>query len=175
MAAPRRVHALEDSHPALPGMACRPSRGPAAYAGSLDGGQAFANAKIGGLKETTVAHVVHFEFSVPNPEKAVEFYCGAFGWFATKRPDPVRYWQLRTSETDVGQGIPGGIVESRTGESRVSLTIQVESLEDACAKVTSLGGSFVTERRFVPGYGVHVLCRDPQGCFFALIEPLPGK
>ena len=122
-----------------------------------------------------MAHVVHFEFSVPNPEKAVEFYSDVFGWSAQKLPDPVRYWQLRTSEGPAQQGIPGGIVESKTGVPRVSITVQVESLEEACAKVTRHGGSLVTERRLVPGYGVHVLCKDPQGNFFALIEPLSAR
>jgi len=118
-----------------------------------------------------VAHVVHFELSVPDPEKAVAFYSEAFGWSAQKLPDPVRYWQVRTSGPEAPRGIPGGIVQSRTGEPRVSITIQVESLEEACAKVKGLGGTFITERQVVPGYGTHVLCKDPQGCYFALIEP----
>lgn len=118
-----------------------------------------------------MAHVVHFEFSVPNPEGAAEFYANAFGWTARKLPDPVRYWQLQTERRDGLQGIPGGIVESRSGVPRVSITIEVESLAEACARVTTLGGVLVTEPRAVPGFGVHVLCKDPQGLFFALIEP----
>lgn len=122
-----------------------------------------------------MAHVVHFELSVPNPEQAIAFYRGVFGWSASKLPDPVRYWQLRTSEASPQQGIPGGIVQSRTGESRVSVTVQVESMDEACAQVTRLGGSLITEPLPVPGYGVHVLCRDPQGCYFALLEPFAGQ
>ena len=119
-----------------------------------------------------MAHVVHFEFSVPDPEKAVAFYSDVFGWSAAKLPDPVRYWQLRTSEAPAWQGIPGGIVESKTGVPRVSITVQVESLEEVCAKISRHGGSLITERQHVPGYGLHVLCKDPQGIFFAVIQPL---
>jgi predicted enzyme related to lactoylglutathione lyase len=119
--------------------------------------------------------VVHFEFSVPNPELAVEFYSAVFGWSIQKLPDPIRYWQIRTSEGPAQQGIPGGIVQSKTGSPRVSVTIEVESLDEACAKVAGSGGTLITERQIVPGYGVHVLCRDPQGNFFALIEPLTAK
>ena len=119
-----------------------------------------------------MAHVVHFELSVPNPEQAAAFYREVFGWSASKLPDPVNYWQLKTSVMSAPQGIPGGIVESRSGESRVSITVQVESMDAACAQVTRFGGRLITERRRVPGYGVHVLCRDPQGCYFALLEPL---
>lgn len=118
-----------------------------------------------------MAHVVHFEMSVPNPEEAAAFYSAAFGWVAQKLPDPVRYWQLRTRSGAVQKGIPGGIVQSKTGAPRVSVTLQVDSLEESCAKVTRLGGSLVTERQPVPGYGIHVLCKDPQGNYFAMIEP----
>ena len=119
-----------------------------------------------------MAHVVHFEISVPNPEQAVEFYSDVFGWSAQKLPDPIQYWQLKPSITPANTGIPGGIIGSKSGLSRVSVTIQVESLDETCAKVTGMGGSIVTKRRPVPGYGTHVLCKDPQGLFFALIEPL---
>jgi predicted enzyme related to lactoylglutathione lyase len=127
------------------------------------------------VKETFVAHVVHFEISVPNPEQAVGFYSRVFGWSIQKLPDPVRYWQIRTCEAPSEQGIPGGIVQSKTGLPRVSVTVQVESLERACARVMSNGGSVITEQQIVPGFGVHVLCKDPQGNFFALIEPLSAK
>jgi Predicted enzyme related to lactoylglutathione lyase len=119
--------------------------------------------------------VVHFEFSVADPEHTVEFYAAVFGWTIQKLPDPVRYWQIRTSEDPTQQGIPGGIVQSKTGSPRVSVTVQVESLDEACAKVASNGGSLITDRQIVPGYGIHVLCRDPQGNFFAMIEPQAAK
>ena len=118
-----------------------------------------------------MGQVVHFELSVPRPEEAAAFYSAVFGWSAQKLPDPVKYWQLRPSTEGGARGIPGGIVQSKTGAARVSITVEVDSLEEAVAKVTRHGGVLVTEPRSVPGYGVHVLCRDPQGCFFALLEP----
>lgn len=119
-----------------------------------------------------MSRVVHFEFSVPNPQQAAAFYRSVFGWAIEKLPDPVRYWQIRTAESSTQPGIPGGIVESKTGASRVSITIEVPSLDEACAKVRSNGGRVITERQAVPGYGSHVLCQDPQGNFLAMIEPL---
>ena len=121
-----------------------------------------------------MSSVVHFEFSVPNPEQAVEFYSAVFGWSITKLPDPARYWQIRTAEAPAHRGIPGGIVQSKTGSPRVSVTIEVQSLDETCARVTSHGGRLVTERQVVPSYGVHVLCQDAQDNFFALIEPFAG-
>ena len=79
-----------------------------------------------------MAHVVHFEISVPSPEQAVKFYSGVFGWSAQKLPDPAQYWQLRPSVTRANAGIPGGIIGSKSGFSRVSVTIQVESLDETC-------------------------------------------
>jgi hypothetical protein len=119
-----------------------------------------------------MAHVVHFEMSVPAPEQAVDFYSRVFDWSIQKLPDPVKYWQIRTSEAPSQQGIPGGIVSSKTGSPRISITVQVESLEKTCTSVIGNGGSVITDPQIVPGYGVHVLCKDPQGNFFALIEPL---
>jgi predicted enzyme related to lactoylglutathione lyase len=116
--------------------------------------------------------VVHFEFSVPNPEAAAAFYSAVFGWSITKLPDPISYWQIRTAEAPSQRAIPGGIVQSKTGSPRVSVTIQVPSLSEACARVTAEGGSLITEPQTVPGHGVHVLCRDPQGNFIALLEPI---
>ena len=121
-----------------------------------------------------MSSVVHFEFSVPNPEEAAAFYGAVFGWSITKLPDPIRYWQIRTAEVPAQRAIPGGIVQSKTGSPRVSITIQVPSLSEACTRVTAQGGSLITEPQTIPGYGVHVLCRDPQGNFFALLEPAPA-
>ena len=119
-----------------------------------------------------MSSVVHFEFSVPNPEEAAAFYRAVFGWAITKLSDPIRYWQIRTAEAPAQRSIPGGIVQSKTGSPRVSLTIQVPSLSEACTRVTAQGGSLITEPQTILGYGVHVLCRDPQGNFFALLEPI---
>lgn len=119
-----------------------------------------------------MSSVVHFEFSVPHPEEAAAFYSAVFGWSITKLPDPIRYWQIQTAEAPAQGAIPGGIVQSKTGSPRVSVTIQVSSLREACARVTSQGGSLITDPQTIPGYGVHVLCRDPQGNFFALLEPV---
>ena len=91
-----------------------------------------------------MAHVVHFEISVPHPEQAVEFYSDVFGWPAQKLPDPIPYWQLRPSVTPEHTGIPGGMIGSVSDRSRVSITIQVESLDETCARVTGMGGSIVT-------------------------------
>ena len=119
-----------------------------------------------------MSSVVHFEFSVPNPEEAAAFYSAVFGWSITKLPDPIRYWQIRTAEPPAQRTIPGGIVQSKTGSPRVSVTIQVPSLSEACTRVTAEGGNLITEPQAIPGYGVHVLCRDPQGNFFALLETI---
>jgi predicted enzyme related to lactoylglutathione lyase len=82
-----------------------------------------------------MSSIVHFEFSVPNPEEAAAFYSAVFGWSITKLADPIRYWQIRTAEAPAQRAIPGGIVQSKTGAPRASVTIQVPSLSDACTRV----------------------------------------
>ena len=121
------------------------------------------------LKEVTLNPVVHFEISVPDPELAVTFYSTVFSWTIRKLSDPVRYWQVRASEEE--GAIPGGIVGSKTGVPRVAVTIQVQSVRATCDKIKEHGGSIVTQPQVVEGYGTHVLCKDPQGVFFAILEP----
>ncbi|WLT31006.1 VOC family protein [Geothrix sp. PMB-07] len=119
----------------------------------------------------SLPHVVHFEFTVPDPEQAGRFYAQVFGWSIQKLPDPVRYWQIKAAG-NAKEGITGGIVQSKSGAPRVSVTIQVESLDETCAKVLQEGGALVTERQAIPGFGLHILCKDPQGNFFALIQSM---
>ena len=57
-----------------------------------------------------MVHVVNFEFSAPDPEQAVAFYSKVFDWFINKLPDPIRYWQIKTSEEPDKERIGGGIL-----------------------------------------------------------------
>src|SRR4029453_10758100 len=103
-----------------------------------------------------MSRVVHFEFSVPDPEQTATFYRSVFGWAVQKLPEPARYWQIQTGNTPDQLSIPGGIVQSKSGSPRVSVTISVESLADACHKVTANGGRLITERQVFPGGGNNV-------------------
>src|SRR5262245_24625789 len=56
-----------------------------------------------------MARVVHFEVHAEDPQRAVRFYSGLFGWEFTKWEGPQDYWLIKTGPG--GQaGINGGMV-----------------------------------------------------------------
>ena len=46
----------------------------------------------GGARLRAMGRVVHFEIHADDPERAVKFYRGVFGWDVTKWDGPVDYW-----------------------------------------------------------------------------------
>ncbi|UCC76738.1 MAG: VOC family protein, partial [Anaerolineales bacterium] len=55
-----------------------------------------------------MGRVVHFEFNVPNPQRAAEFYQRVFGWKIEKWQGPLDYWLVMTGD-EAEPGIDGGI------------------------------------------------------------------
>ena len=56
-----------------------------------------------------MSRVVHFEIHAENPERALEFYGGLFGWKFTKWDGPMEYWLIGTGE---GTGVNGGLLRA---------------------------------------------------------------
>ena len=50
---------------------------------------------------------IHFEIPADNPERAIGFYKGVFGWNFQKWDGPMPYWMVLTGENT--PGIDGGI------------------------------------------------------------------
>ena len=72
--------------------------------------------------------VMHFDFSADNPERAIEFYKGVFGWEFSKWNGPADYW-LVTTGPEHQPGIDGGM-SRRTEQSVAANTIDVPSVDD---------------------------------------------
>src|SRR5690242_9793170 len=72
------------------------------------------------ISKTTMSRVIHFEIHADNPERAVGFYSGLFGWNFQKWDGPMPYW-LITTGPDSQPGINGGMVKRpcpASGESQ---------------------------------------------------------
>ena len=54
-----------------------------------------------------MGRVVHFEIHAENPQRAIAFYQGLFGWEITKWDGPMDYWMIRTGPKEQ-MGIDGG-------------------------------------------------------------------
>ncbi len=116
--------------------------------------------------------VVHFEFYVDDPERAVKFYEEVFGWKIVKWGGPVDYWLVTTGEEDQ-PGIDGAIARRTNGVTTYNI-IDVPSVDEFIEKIVEAGGKVVMPKQAVPGVGYSAYCADTDGHVFGLIESDPS-
>ncbi|NGQ96843.1 VOC family protein [Brevibacillus sp. SYP-B805] len=115
--------------------------------------------------------VLRFEFQVPNPEQAIQFYTNCFHWKFEKMVGH-DYWFITTGESDK-PGIDGGLMKSPDGGTRTTISIEVPSVDEYLNKVVENGGKVVVPKTAVPGMGYFAYCVDPQGLLFGVSEVNP--
>jgi hypothetical protein len=103
----------------------------------------------------------HFEIPVDDPDRAEKFYSTVFGWTFDRYPGAPQYYGMATTG-DSQPGINGALFERRGG-SGTSLTMSVDSIEDAAAKVEAAGGKIIQEKAAVPKMGWFATCEDTEG------------
>src|SRR4051812_39781146 len=101
--------------------------------------------------------VIHFEIHAENPERAVAFYRGLFGWEITNWGGPVEYWVIKTVEQGT-PGIDGGLRRRRDpapiGGGLVNAYVCTVGISDVDAdpqKAGELGGMVVVPKMPIPG------------------------
>jgi uncharacterized protein len=110
--------------------------------------------------------------SQPDPEAAVEFYSGLFGWeFEDVMPpgSPGKYFsaQRRGGAVAAVGSIPEGAPQMATWNTYV----WVDSADATAAKVREAGGSVVMEPFDVMSAGRMAVFADPEGAVFSVWEP----
>lgn len=109
--------------------------------------------------------------SQPDPEAAVAFYHGLFGWeFEDVMPpgSPSRYFVARIRGGDVaGVGSPP---EGAPARAVWNTYIWVQSADDTASRVRAAGGRVLVEPFGVTAAGRTALCADPEGAMFYLWE-----
>lgn len=116
------------------------------------------------------SRVVHFEIPSDDPDRAANFYSGAFGWKIQKWGGPQDYWLVDTGEGE--PGINGGIMR-RTGPfDRVVNTISVDDIDAATARVRESGANLVGEKVTIPDIGYLQYALDPDGNIFGMMQPV---
>jgi predicted enzyme related to lactoylglutathione lyase len=108
----------------------------------------------------------------PDPEAAVAFYSGLFGWeFEDTMPpgSEGKYFIARLRGRDVAavSSVPEGAPPMATWNTY----IWVESADDAAAKVRGAGGSVLTEPFDVMDAGRMAVLADPEGAVFCVWQP----
>jgi predicted enzyme related to lactoylglutathione lyase len=120
--------------------------------------------------------VIHFEIHAENPERAIKFYHGLFGWEFTKWNGPMDYWMVVTGPKEQ-PGINGGLIR-RQGAAPADMqavnayvcTIDVDNVDTMAAKAASSGGRIAVPRMTIPGVGYLVYCKDTEGNIFGIMQ-----
>jgi predicted enzyme related to lactoylglutathione lyase len=122
--------------------------------------------------------VVHFEIPFDDGDRARAFYQDAFGWNITPIPD-MGYTLVSTGPTGE-QGPPlepgfinGGMLERSDLFLGPILTVDVEDIDAALAKVEELGGKTVQPRQEVAQMGFSAYFTDPEGNLTGLWQNAP--
>jgi hypothetical protein len=122
--------------------------------------------------------VVHFEIPVDDGARARAFYDAVFGWdlnevdmgggatYTTVTTVPVDEQMMPTERG----AINGGMMQRKDDPSTPVITVQVDSIDEALAKIEAGGGSTVTPRTAIPGMGAFAYFRDSEGNTMGLWE-----
>lgn len=121
--------------------------------------------------------VVHFEVPFDDGDRARDFYQQAFGWNLTEMPE-LKYTTVSTGPAAEDTGMPaepgyigGGMFEREPDSPQGPVIVMdVDSIDDALAKVRSLGGKVVGEKAPVGEMGFAAYFTDTEGNVMGLWE-----
>src|SRR5204863_6310316 len=118
--------------------------------------------------------VIHFEIHAENPERAIQFYRGLFGWEFTKWNGPVDYWVIKTGAAPQ-PGIDGGLIRRQgtidgTAVIAYVCTVDVPALDAAVTKAAELGGTVALPKMAIPGVGWLAYMKDTDGNIFGMMQ-----
>ena len=104
----------------------------------------------------------HFEIPVDDPDRAVRFYSEVFGWTIQAYPGAPTYYGL-AGTGDTQPGIDGALMQRAEGSAVTRITMSVDSIEDASAKIEAAGGKVLQGKMPIPSMGYFAICEDTEG------------
>jgi predicted enzyme related to lactoylglutathione lyase len=122
-------------------------------------------------------NVCHFEIPADDVERAKKFYGELFGWKIEKLtgPSPMEYWLITTgAEKGEMALLGGGMMKREDHDQKITIYINVPSVDEYAEKVKKLGGQVVFPKTAVPGMGYFAVCLDPENNGFGLWENNPS-
>ncbi len=112
--------------------------------------------------------ICHFEIPAEDMERAKRFYSELFGWKIEGFPGYQDYWGITTSEEK--GAVPGGMMKRQAPEQQIMVYVDVESVDEATAKLVGLGGKVVMAKTAVPKMGWFAVCLDTENNALGLWE-----
>jgi predicted enzyme related to lactoylglutathione lyase len=117
--------------------------------------------------------VVHFEIPFDDGDRARKFYREAFGWTINVMPE-MHYSIVQTGPvsaagfpTEVGY-VGGGMLKRESPTDRPVITIDVDDIDAALARIEELGGMTVLGRQQVGEMGWAAYFKDVEGNLMGL-------
>ena len=115
--------------------------------------------------------IAHVDLPSDDLGRAKSFYEGMFGWRIAGMEAFPDYEMFQTGQ---GGGIGGGIgLRGETAPQQLRIYVEVDSLDEAIARVQQLGGSIVVEKTEVPGMGWYAAINDTEGSEIGLWQNPP--
>lgn len=122
--------------------------------------------------------IVHFEIEASDSKRAANFYAQAFGWQMEQMGQEMgNYVVVTTGDPKEPGGINGGIYVAPPGSTKelnaYSCVVGVDNIDQAMTNVKSAGGQVLGDKMDIPGIGTFIRCKDTEGNFFTMLQPLP--
>ena len=113
--------------------------------------------------------IIHFDIPADDPARAQKFYQDIFGWKFDKWNGPMEYWMAKTGD-DKQPGINGGLAKRMPGQTGMTNTIDVPSVDEFAKTIQSKGGKVIVPKMAIPGVGYFAQCLDTEGNIFGIIQ-----
>ncbi len=124
--------------------------------------------------------VVHFEIPYKVAIRAKEFYRNVFGWqLESLGPEMGDYILATTAMEDARPGYPKGAINGGLypfkpdwPDQYPSIVIGVDNIHQTMKKIQEFEGKVLGEPMEIPGTGLYVAFRDPEGNRVSILQPL---
>ena len=143
-------------------------------AGGTDGGDSAQP------QDWSTGRPVHFEIQAADPQRAVEFYTGVFGWGTEDWSEYVGATYIGLS-TGTGPGIDGAILGRPGGENAevggpvmgAVITMGVADFDAVAETILAAGGTVALPKYALPGMAWQGYFHDTENNVFGLHQPDP--
>ena len=114
---------------------------------------------------------IHFDMTVDNPERAMNFYRDIFGWKFEKWSGPMKYWMVTTGN-EKEPGINGGFSKRSESAMPNMNTIGVSSVVKFSKMVQDKGGKVLMPKTPIPGVGWFATVRTLKETLSELLKKI---